>query len=65
MGTAGRHGGEYYAPRPLIRVIVQVLRPRLGETIYAGACGSAGSSLGSAACTPCSTAPAAPSRARG
>jgi type I restriction enzyme M protein len=42
MGNAGRNGGEYYTPRPLIRAIVPVVKPRLGERIYDGACGSAG-----------------------
>lgn len=42
MGNAGRNGGEYYTPRPLIRAMVQVVKPRLGERIYDGACGSAG-----------------------
>jgi type I restriction enzyme M protein len=42
MGNAGRNGGEYYTPRPLIRAIVQVVNPRIGERIYDGACGSAG-----------------------
>src|SRR6266851_3401694 len=42
MGNAGRNGGEYYTPRPLIRAIVQVVQPRIGERIYDGACGSAG-----------------------
>ena len=42
MGNAGRNGGEYYTPRPLIRAMVQVIAPRVGETIYDGACGSAG-----------------------
>ncbi len=42
MGNAGRNGGEYYTPRPLIRAIVQVVQPKLGETIYDGAVGSAG-----------------------
>src|SRR6202795_4150153 len=42
MGNAGRNGGEYYTPRPLIRAIVQVIRPQIGERIYDGACGSAG-----------------------
>ena len=42
MGNAGRNGGEYYTPRPLIRAVVQVVRPRLGERIYDGAVGSAG-----------------------
>jgi len=42
MGNAGRNGGEYYTPRPLIRAIVQVVRPKIGERIYDGAVGSAG-----------------------
>ena len=42
MGNAGRNGGEYYTPRPLIRAMVEVVAPRLGERIYDGACGSAG-----------------------
>lgn len=42
MGNAGRNGGEYYTPRPLIRAMIQVLNPIIGETIYDGAVGSAG-----------------------
>lgn len=42
MGNAGRNGGEYYTPRPLIRAIIQVVKPKIGERIYDGACGSAG-----------------------
>jgi len=42
MGNAGRNGGEYYTPRPLIRAIIQVLKPTIGDRIYDGACGSAG-----------------------
>jgi type I restriction enzyme M protein len=42
MGNAGRNGGEYYTPRPLIRAMIKVIKPKLGETIYDGACGSAG-----------------------
>lgn len=42
MGNAGRNGGEYYTPRPLIRAIIQVIKPKIGEKIYDGACGSAG-----------------------
>ena len=42
MGNAGRNGGEYYPPRPLIRAIIQVVQPKIGETIYDGACGSGG-----------------------
>ena len=42
MGNAGRNGGEYYTPRPLIKTIVKVVAPEIGETIYDGAVGSAG-----------------------
>ncbi len=42
MGNAGRNGGEYYTPRPLIRAIVKVVKPKIGDRIYDGACGSAG-----------------------
>jgi len=42
MGNAGRNGGEYYTPRPLIRTIVKIVNPRIGETVYDPACGSAG-----------------------
>jgi type I restriction enzyme M protein len=42
MGNAGRNGGEYYTPRPLIRAMIQVTKPKIGERIYDGACGSAG-----------------------
>ena len=42
MGNAGRNGGEYYTPRPLIRSIVKVVDPQIGETVYDPACGSAG-----------------------
>jgi type I restriction enzyme M protein len=42
MGNAGRNGGEYYTPRPLIRTIVKVISPKIGNTIYDGAVGSAG-----------------------
>lgn len=42
MGNAGRNGGEYYTPRPLIKSIVKVTSPKIGETVYDGAVGSAG-----------------------
>lgn len=42
MGNAGRNGGEYYTPRPLIRAMIKVVNPKIGETIYDGAVGSAG-----------------------
>ena len=42
MGNAGKNGGEYYTPRPLIKAIVKVVNPVIGETVYDGAVGSAG-----------------------
>ena len=42
MGNAGRNGGQYYTPRPLIRAMIQVIDPQLGEKVYDGAAGSCG-----------------------
>src|SRR5256886_3471979 len=42
MGNAGRNGGEYYTPRPLIRAIVKVVAPKIEQQIYDPAVGSAG-----------------------
>jgi len=42
MGNAGRNGGEYYTPRPLITTIVKVVAPKIGDKIHDGAVGSAG-----------------------
>ncbi|MBP5979938.1 MAG: N-6 DNA methylase [Halomonas sp.] len=42
MGNAGRNGGEYYTPRPLIRAMIKVIDPQIGERIYDAAAGSAG-----------------------
>ena len=42
MGNAGRNGGEYYTPRALIRAMVKIVNPKIGETISDPACASAG-----------------------
>jgi type I restriction enzyme M protein len=42
MGNAGRNGGQYYTPRPLIRAIIEVIDPQVGERVYDPAVGSAG-----------------------
>lgn len=42
MWNAGRNWGEYYTPRPLIKTIVKVVNPKIENTIYDWACGSAG-----------------------
>lgn len=42
MGNAGRNGGQYYTPRPLIRAMIKVVNPQIGERVYDGAAGSCG-----------------------
>lgn len=42
MGNAGRNGGQYYTPRPLIRAMIAVLDPQIGEKVYDAAAGSCG-----------------------
>lgn len=42
MGSDGGNSGEFYTPRPLVKVIVDVVDPQVGQTIYdpsAGSCG--------------------------
>jgi type I restriction enzyme M protein len=34
--------GEFYTPRPIVEFIVDVIQPKLGETVYDPCCGSAG-----------------------
>lgn len=34
--------GQYFTPRPLIQAMVQVLDPKLGETVHDPACGTGG-----------------------
>ena len=41
MGNAGRNGGEYYTPRPLIRAMIKVVAPKIGDTIFDGVVGPA------------------------
>jgi len=42
MGAENRIAGEFYTPRPVIRFMVDVIAPQIGETVYDPACGSAG-----------------------
>ena len=42
MGNAGRNGGQYYTPRPLIRAMIRIIDPQMGEKVYDGAAGSCG-----------------------
>jgi type I restriction enzyme M protein len=42
MGREGGMSGEFYTPRPIIQFMVEFVNPKLGETVYDPACGSAG-----------------------
>jgi len=40
--SAGKKGGEFYTPHPVVRLLVQVLEPQEGMTIYDPTVGSGG-----------------------
>ena len=42
LGREGGMGGEFYTPRPIIEFMVKLVDPKLGETVYDPAMGSAG-----------------------
>lgn len=42
MGEKNSDGGQFYTPRELIRAMVRVLNPRLGETVCDPCCGTGG-----------------------
>jgi type I restriction enzyme M protein len=42
LGNENQIAGEFYTPRPVIRFLVQVINPQIGETVYDPAVGSAG-----------------------
>ncbi|WP_343410573.1 class I SAM-dependent DNA methyltransferase [Candidatus Amarolinea dominans] len=42
MGAENRIAGEFYTPRSVIRFMVDVIAPQIGETVYDPASGSAG-----------------------
>jgi len=42
MGSESGITGEFYTPRPLVRFMVERVDPRIGESVYDPACGSAG-----------------------
>lgn len=39
---AGKKGGEFYTPRQIVRLMVEIVEPRPGMSIYDPTCGSAG-----------------------
>ena len=42
MRDAAGDSGEFYTPRPVVRFMVEVTDPRLGETVLDPACGTGG-----------------------
>jgi len=42
MGEKNNDGGQFFTPREVIRTVVQVIEPRVGETIYDPCCGTGG-----------------------
>lgn len=42
MGEKGNDGGQFFTPREICRVLVQVVAPRIGETVYDAGCGTCG-----------------------
>lgn len=42
MGSEGGWAGEFYTPRPIIRLMIKVVNPKIGETIFDPFVGSGG-----------------------
>jgi len=42
MGEKGNDGGQFFTPREIIRAMVRVVDPRVGETVYDPGCGTGG-----------------------
>lgn len=42
LGNENKMAGEFYTPRAIIRFIVKVIDPKIGETVYDPFCGSCG-----------------------
>lgn len=42
IGEMGKYAGEYYTPRPIIRLMINIINPKLGEKILDPFLGSAG-----------------------
>lgn len=42
LGSENRVAGEFYTPRPIVRFMVEMVDPQIGETAYDPACGSCG-----------------------
>lgn len=44
--ATNKKAGEFYTPRPVVRLMVNILDPKEGESIYDPACGTGGMQLG-------------------
>lgn len=42
MGSEGGWAGEFYTPRPVVRAMIEIINPKLGETVFDPFVGSAG-----------------------
>ena len=42
MGEKGNDGGQFFTPREIIRAMVKVIDPEIGETVYDPGCGTGG-----------------------
>src|SRR3990167_8470883 len=42
MGERGNDGGQFFNPRQIIRAMVKVIDPKIGETVYDPGCGTGG-----------------------
>ncbi|MEM3473713.1 MAG: N-6 DNA methylase [Nitrososphaeria archaeon] len=42
MGEKNNDGGQFFTPREIIRVMVRVINPQIGETVYDPCCGTGG-----------------------
>jgi type I restriction enzyme M protein len=42
MGEKGNDGGQFFTPRQIIKAMVQVIDPKIGETVYDPGCGTGG-----------------------
>jgi type I restriction enzyme M protein len=42
MGEKNNDGGQFFTPRQVIRAMVRVIDPRIGETVYDPGCGTGG-----------------------
>ena len=42
MGEKANDGGQFFTPREIIRAMVQIIAPKIGETVYDPGCGTGG-----------------------